>query len=84
MAESCEQIFEPEFVKIVDGIQGAEGPVFCSKKVFYMVAPEVEKEGKPAGQIVKVDVDSGVVCSFLVLERRPDRLLCGRVSGDIK
>ncbi|GFN98539.1 diisopropyl-fluorophosphatase [Plakobranchus ocellatus] len=46
------------FSKIVDNLLGAEGPVFDSKGNFFMVAPEVEKEGKAAGQILKVDLVS--------------------------
>lgn len=50
------EIFEPEFRRVVDNLAGAEGPVFsaCGSK-FYMVAPEVEKDGKPAGQVYSVD-----------------------------
>ncbi|GFR81472.1 diisopropyl-fluorophosphatase [Elysia marginata] len=51
-------IVNPEFSKVVDNIKGAEGPVFDTKGNFFMVAPEVEKDGKPAGQIVKVDLSS--------------------------
>lgn len=54
----------PEFLKLVDNVLGAEGPVFF-KSLFYMVAPEVEKDGKPAGQIMLIDTKSGqktVIC----------------------
>ncbi|KAK7099756.1 diisopropyl-fluorophosphatase-like [Littorina saxatilis] len=48
-----------EFSKIADGIAGAEGPVFDTKGNFYMVAPSVEKNGKHAGQVLKVDLNTG-------------------------
>ncbi|KAL8583560.1 hypothetical protein ACOMHN_028331 [Nucella lapillus] len=54
-----------EFTKVLDGLAGAEGPVFDANGNFYMVAPEVEKNNKFAGQIVKVDLDTqkaSVVC----------------------
>lgn len=49
------------FHNIVNNILGAEGPVFDNEGNFFMVAPEVEKNGKPAGQILKIDVNSGKV-----------------------
>ena len=50
------EIYKPQFTKITDGHAGAEGPVFNSSgSRFYMVAPEVEVEGKPAGQVLAVD-----------------------------
>ncbi|KAK6990866.1 diisopropyl-fluorophosphatase [Biomphalaria glabrata] len=61
--------FFPLFRKITDNILGAEGPVFDSKGNFYMVAPEVEKEKNPAGQILKVDILSGtteVLCEPVI------------------
>ena len=57
-------IATPEFSKIVDNLLGAEGPVFDKNGNFFMVAPEVEKDGKPAGQIVKVDLSSKQVNSL--------------------
>ena len=55
------QTIEGNFTKIVDGLPGAEGPVFSTDGTFYMVAPEVEKDNKAAGQIVKVDLTAGKV-----------------------
>uniref|UniRef100_A0A0B6ZM12 SMP-30/Gluconolactonase/LRE-like region domain-containing protein n=1 Tax=Arion vulgaris TaxID=1028688 RepID=A0A0B6ZM12_9EUPU len=51
-------VVNPEFVKIIDGVLGAEGPVFDNRGNFFMVAPEVEKDGKAAGQIIRVDLFS--------------------------
>ncbi|XP_041358416.1 diisopropyl-fluorophosphatase-like isoform X2 [Gigantopelta aegis] len=53
------QLVEPQFSKIVEGLRGAEGPVFDNHGQFFMVAPEVEKDGKYAGQILKVDLETG-------------------------
>ena len=64
MAESktvVAQVVEPQFSKIVEGLRGAEGPVFDNHGNFFMVAPEVEKDGKYAGQILKVDLETGKV-----------------------
>lgn len=59
------QICKPEFTKITDGHSGAEGPVFNSSgSRLYMVAPEVEKDTKPAGQVVSVDTVLNKVCSL--------------------
>lgn len=33
------KVFEPQFTKIVDGLKGAEGPVFDTSGNFYVVAP---------------------------------------------
>lgn len=49
-------VVKPDFVQIINGILGAEGPVFDNRGNFYMVAPEVEKDGKAAGEILRVDV----------------------------
>ncbi len=49
------------FTKVAEGLPGAEGPVFTQCGKFYMVAPEVEKEGKAAGEVVTVDLSSGKV-----------------------
>lgn len=53
-------MYEPNFYKIADNLPGAEGPVFYphSKTHLYMVAPEVEVDGEPAGQILKVDLET--------------------------
>ena len=53
-----------EFTKILEGVAGAEGPVFDTKGNFYMVAPEVEKNGKFAGQVLRVDLETEKVCWF--------------------
>ena len=53
---------EFEFIKLLDGIAGAEGPVFDTSGNFYMVAPEIEKNNKFAGQILKVDLVTRKVC----------------------
>ncbi|CAL1528121.1 unnamed protein product [Lymnaea stagnalis] len=58
------EILCPDFVIIAKNILGAEGPVFDSNGNFYVVAPEVEKDSKPAGQILKIDVTSGKVELF--------------------
>ena len=55
------QTIEGNFTKIVDGLLGAEGPVFSLDGSFYMVVPEVESNGNAAGQIVKVDLKTGKV-----------------------
>ncbi|XP_071118676.1 diisopropyl-fluorophosphatase-like [Haliotis cracherodii] len=57
MAENPEAVVvEPQFSKIVDGLLGSEGPVFDKNGNFFMVAPGVEKDGKFAGQVLKVDL----------------------------
>ena len=56
-----------EFTKLLDGIAGAEGPVFDTSGNFYMVAPEVEKNNKFAGQILKVDLATQKVCGMYVV-----------------
>ncbi|XP_069128236.1 diisopropyl-fluorophosphatase-like [Argopecten irradians] len=58
MADGMEDS-EPTFTKIAENIRGAEGPVFDADGQFYMVAPEVEKDGKFAGQVLKVDLSTG-------------------------
>ena len=50
-------MLQPFFFKIADGLLGAEGPVFSNNGDFYMVAPEVEKDGEAAGQVLSVDLD---------------------------
>ena len=49
------------FHEIADDILGAEGPVFTRDGSFFMVAPEVEKDGKHAGQILTVNLETGEV-----------------------
>ena len=56
------KILALEFTKIADNLKGAEGPVFDKDGHFYMVAPEVEKDGKPAGQVLRIDLKEGKVC----------------------
>lgn len=58
-------VIEPVFSKVTEDVPGAEGPVFDKKGDFYVVAPEVENEGKPAGEILRVDLNTGkktVIC----------------------
>ena len=57
-------VIEPLFTKVAEDIPGAEGPVFDKKGDFYIVAPEVEVDGKPAGEILQVDLKTGKVKSF--------------------
>lgn len=45
------------FTKIIDNVLGAEGPVFTPDRKFYMVAPEVEVNNEPAGQVLEIDID---------------------------
>ena len=64
------EIFKPQFRHIVKGLAGAEGPVFNKEgSKFYMVAPEVEVNGKPAGQIISVDIETNVVrlCIYIFI-----------------
>ncbi|CAH1775577.1 unnamed protein product [Owenia fusiformis] len=49
--------FAADFVKILDNQPGSEGPVFTMDGKLYMVAPEVEVDGKPAGQILRIDLE---------------------------
>jgi hypothetical protein len=39
--------------------------VFDKDGNFYMVAPEVEKEGSFAGQVLKVNLETCEVCHFI-------------------
>lgn len=48
---------ELKFDKIVDGLLGAEGPVFTRNGDFYMVAPEVEVDDQPAGEVLKINIE---------------------------
>lgn len=51
------EVFEPTFVRIVENIDGSEGPVFDKNGRFYMVAPT-----KPnAGEVVRVNLENGQV-----------------------
>lgn len=53
------KLLSPDFEMIVSNLLGSEGPVFdAAGTSFYMVAPEVEVDGKPAGNIMKVDIES--------------------------
>ena len=62
-----------EFTKLLDGIAGAEGPVFDTSGNFYMVAPEIEKNNKFAGQILKVDLATQKVCGMYVVSFTVDK-----------
>ena len=55
--ENMAEIYSPKFEKIVGGLAGAEGPVFTRDGTFYMVAPGVQKDGKPAGEVLEVDIE---------------------------
>lgn len=56
------ELYRPEIRQICSGLRGAEGPVWdASGSHFYMVAPEVEKDGKAAGEVLKVDPLTGQV-----------------------
>jgi hypothetical protein len=55
--QEVEKLEVPTFTKITENVLGAEGPVFNKEGHFFMVAPEVEKDKKPAGQILKVDLE---------------------------
>lgn len=70
------KISQHEFTKIADKLLGSEGPVFDKDGNFYMVAPEVEKDGAFAGQILKVDLSTCKVCfrslSFKHVPEKPD------------
>lgn len=57
------EVVEPAFTCVAKGLLGSEGPVFSRDGDFYMVAPEVEKDGKPAGQILRVDLENKTVSS---------------------
>ena len=55
------ETLELPFTKIAENIPGAEGPVFDKDGVFYVVAPEVMDGSNNAGQILKVDLETGAV-----------------------
>ena len=48
-----------QFTKIAEGLLGSEGPVFNKDGEFIMVAPEVEEDGRSAGQILKINLQNG-------------------------
>jgi hypothetical protein len=54
---------EPKFTKVLEGKLGAEGPVFDRDDNFYMVAPEVMKNGNFLGQVLSVDLKTNKVRS---------------------
>ena len=60
MADSY-AVEEPTFTMVGKGYTGAEGPVFNQNGEFYMVASEVEVDGKSAGQILQVNTSTGEV-----------------------
>lgn len=50
-------VHRTKFDLIVQGLAGSEGPVFdASGEQFFMVAPEVEVDGKAAGQVLSVNI----------------------------
>ncbi|GAB1603366.1 diisopropyl-fluorophosphatase-like [Argonauta hians] len=53
---------EPIFSQVAADILGSEGPVFDKDGNFFVVAPEVEKDGKPAGQILCVNLNVNQTC----------------------
>uniref|UniRef100_UPI0021C4C9AF Diisopropyl-fluorophosphatase n=1 Tax=synthetic construct TaxID=32630 RepID=UPI0021C4C9AF len=58
-------VIEPLFTKVTEDIPGAAGPVFDKNGDFYIVAPYVEVNGKPAGEILRIDLKTGkktVIC----------------------
>ena len=55
-------VFQPIFNKVAHNLPGAEGPVFTKEgRSFFMVAPEVEIEGKAAGEVLKIDLRRNAV-----------------------
>ena len=63
-------ILIPTFTRIVENLKGAEGPVFDSEGKFFVVAPEHEIDGKPAGQIFTVDLSSKKVCCVAIMTQK--------------
>jgi len=53
--DSVSEVVVPEFQCLSKGHAGAEGPVFTPDGRFFMVAPEVELDGKPAGKILQIN-----------------------------
>ena len=58
----CE-VFHPTFTKIAENLLGSEGPVFDRHGNFFMVAPEVMDGDKYAGEVLKIDLETGKVPS---------------------
>ena len=58
----CE-VFHPNFTKIAENLLGSEGPVFDRHGNFFMVAPEVMDGDKYAGEVLKIDLETGKVPS---------------------
>ena len=58
MANTTWEVVTPQFRRRFSGWAGAEGPVFTKEGRFYMVAPEVEVEGRYAGQILAATLDT--------------------------
>lgn len=50
-------IVDLQFTNIVKDVPGSEGPVFDKHGNCFMVAPFAEKEGKTAGQVLRVDLE---------------------------
>lgn len=64
------EVLEPNLTKIADSLEGAEGPVFDKHGNFYMVAPErTDTKKNPAGDVLKVNLESGKVMEFWSLIR---------------
>lgn len=57
---STPDIYRVPVRQINSGLLGSEGPVF-DDQLFYMVAPEKEENGQPAGEILRVDIANGEV-----------------------
>ena len=65
------EIFEPTFTKITENLLGAEGPVFDKYGNFFMVAPEVMDGQNYAGEVLKIDLETGKVrCSREVIDKK--------------
>lgn len=57
MASRAADDVEPKFEKVLEGLQGAEGPVFDKNGNFFMVAPDT-------GEIYNVNLQEKRVCKF--------------------
>ena len=57
-------IVEPTFLKILEDIDGAEGPVFDMKGKFYMVEPFGKDNDIHTGKVWTVDLQSGKVSTY--------------------
>lgn len=53
------EVIEPNFTKIAENLEGAEGPVFDRNGKFYMVAPFGNDEN--SGNVVRVNLENGQV-----------------------